>query len=92
MANTYTQNRTRVFQRGYPERFAQALGHNSKAVHRACAKHAEVTVPSLDDCEKDWEKNPKRNAQSKLVRVDCLPKTDCNLQANHCLGIKRRVP
>jgi hypothetical protein len=27
----------------------QALGHNSKAVHHACSKHAEVTVPSLDD-------------------------------------------
>jgi hypothetical protein len=32
----------------------QALGHNSKAVHRAYAKHAEVTVPSLDDWEKEW--------------------------------------
>ena len=32
---------------GYPERFAQqALGHNSKAVHHAYSKHAEVTVPS----------------------------------------------
>lgn len=33
---------------GYPERFAQqALGHNSKAVHHAYSKHAEVTVPSM---------------------------------------------
>jgi hypothetical protein len=33
-----------------PKHFAQqALGHNSKAIHRAYAKHAEVTVPSLDD-------------------------------------------
>jgi len=32
---------------GYPERFAkEALGHNSKAVHRAYAKHAQVRVPS----------------------------------------------
>ena len=38
---------------GYPERFAQAaLGHNSKAVHRAYARHAEVTLPSLDDYER----------------------------------------
>jgi hypothetical protein len=40
---------------GFPERFAQqALGHNSMAVHRAYAKHAEVTVPSLADWEKEW--------------------------------------
>lgn len=38
---------------GMPERFAQeALGHNSKAVHRAYAKKAQVKVPSLDDYEK----------------------------------------
>jgi len=30
---------------GYPERFAQmALGHNSKAVHRAYARKAQVVV------------------------------------------------
>jgi hypothetical protein len=33
---------------GYPERFAQeALGHNSKAVHRAYARKAQVVVPPL---------------------------------------------
>jgi hypothetical protein len=38
---------------GYPERFAQeALGHNSKAVHRAYARHAKVVVPSLAAYEK----------------------------------------
>ncbi len=38
---------------GYPERFAQeALGHNSKAVHRAYAKGAQVKIPSLEDYEK----------------------------------------
>ena len=37
---------------GYPERFAQeALGHNSKAVHRAYAKHAQVKLPALEDYE-----------------------------------------
>ena len=52
-------------------RFAQrALGHNSKAVHRAYAKHAEVTVPSLDDWEKVWQGNPQRNGQPKLLPVD----------------------
>jgi len=38
---------------GYPERFAQAaLGHNSKAVHRAYAKKAHVLIPTLEDYEK----------------------------------------
>jgi integrase len=37
---------------GYPERFAQeALGHNSKAVHRAYAKKAQVKLPSLEEYE-----------------------------------------
>jgi integrase len=38
---------------GYPERFAQAaLGHNSKAVHRAYARNAKVVLPSLASFEK----------------------------------------
>ena len=38
---------------GYPERFAQeALGHNSKAVHRAYARKAQVRLPSLESYEK----------------------------------------
>ncbi len=37
---------------GYPERFAQlALGHNSKAVHRAYARKAQVTLPPLEEFE-----------------------------------------
>ena len=37
---------------GYPERFAQeALGHNSKAVHRAYAKRALMRLPSLEEYE-----------------------------------------
>lgn len=48
---------------GYPLRFAEeALGHNSKAVHRAYARKAEVCVPCLDD----WEKT----MQEKMVNVD----------------------
>jgi hypothetical protein len=35
------------------------LGHNSKAVHHAYAKHAEVTVPSLDEWEKGWKEKQK---------------------------------
>jgi integrase len=38
---------------GYPERFAQeALGHQSKAVHRAYSKKAQVILPSLEDYER----------------------------------------
>jgi len=38
---------------GYPERFAQeALGHNSKAVHRAYARKAKVELPSLGEYER----------------------------------------
>jgi integrase len=37
---------------GYPERFAQeALGHNSKAIHRAYAKNAQVILPPLEEYE-----------------------------------------
>ena len=37
---------------GYAERFAQeALGHNSKAVHRAYARGARVMLPSLEEFE-----------------------------------------
>ena len=37
---------------GMPERFAQAaLGHNSKAIHRAYAKKAQIIAPSLEDYE-----------------------------------------
>ena len=38
-----------------PERFAQAaLGHNSKAIHRAYAKKAIIIAPSLEDYEQKF--------------------------------------
>jgi type IV secretion system protein TrbE len=41
------------FELGYPERFAQeALGHNSKAVHRSYSRKAKVRLPSLESYEK----------------------------------------
>jgi hypothetical protein len=65
---------TSIWKCGYPERFAQqALGHNSKVVHRAYAKRAEVTVPSLDDWEKQWGKNSQSNGQQKLMPMDFRP-------------------
>jgi len=42
---------------GYPERFAQeALGHNSKAVHRAYARKAKVELPPLSEYERQRTK------------------------------------
>jgi len=42
----------RAKEAGYPERFAmQALGHSSKAVHRAYAKKAQMKMPALEDYE-----------------------------------------
>jgi integrase len=38
---------------GMPERFAQAaLGHNSKAIHRAYAKKAVIIAPTIEDYER----------------------------------------
>lgn len=43
----------RAKQCGYPERFAQeALGHNSKAVHRSYSRKAKVRLPSLESYER----------------------------------------
>jgi integrase len=48
---------------GYPERFAQsALGHNSKAVHRAYAKRALVKLPSLEEYEERAVQKPAATA------------------------------
>jgi hypothetical protein len=46
------------------------LGHNSEAVRYAYSKHAEVTVPSLADWEKNWQQNPQRRALPKFLPVD----------------------
>jgi hypothetical protein len=34
-----------------------ALGHSSKAVHRAYAKHAQITLPPLEEYEKRMKSN-----------------------------------
>jgi hypothetical protein len=68
---------------GYPERFVQqALGHNSKAVHHAYSKHAEVTVPSLDDWEKEWGENSQRSGQPKLLPVNFRSPLAATAQSN----------
>ena len=62
----------RALKCGYPERFAQqALGLNCKAVYRAYSKNAEVTVPSLDDWEEQWNQNPPRSGIQSLL-AECL--------------------
>ena len=51
---------------GYPERFAQeALGHSSKAVHRAYARKAKVNLPSLESYE-------KRIRKAEVIRLPPL--------------------
>lgn len=48
---------------GYPERYAQeALGHKSKAVHRAYASKARVELPPLEEYE-------KRRAEQKVIAL-----------------------
>jgi hypothetical protein len=37
---------------------SQALGHNSKAVHRAYAKRALMKIPSLEDYEERASEKP----------------------------------
>lgn len=58
---------------GYPERFAQeALGHNSKAIHRAYARKAHVRLPSLESYE-------KQNMEDRIVPLrPSLPKREVN--------------
>ncbi|HEY3854094.1 MAG TPA: tyrosine-type recombinase/integrase [Verrucomicrobiae bacterium] len=55
---------------GYPERFAQeALGHNSKAVHRAYARKAQVELPSLGEYERQRAMFLEGKAQEAMPRV-----------------------
>ena len=57
----------RAKQCGYPERFAQeALGHNSKAVHRAYARRAQVKLPSLESYE-------RQAADGRIIQMPQLP-------------------
>jgi integrase len=53
----------RARQCGYPERMAQeALGHGSKAVHRAYARKAQVKVPALEEYERSKVAQPVAQA------------------------------
>ena len=57
-----------------PERFAQeALGHNSKAVHRAYSKKAQVKVPALEDYEKSFQQSNVIPVQFPKLHADSSP-------------------
>ena len=61
---------------GYPERFAQlALGHNSKAVHRAYARHAQVTLPPLEEYEREYQNKVVAMATIARPEPEALPAT-----------------
>jgi integrase len=61
---------------GYPERFAQeALGHNSKAIHRAYARKAQVRLPSLESYE-------KQNAEGRIIQLPTLRVENHHLVSN----------
>ena len=56
----------RAKQCGYPERFAQeALGHNSKAVHRAYARKVKVKLPPLESYE-------RQAAEGRIIQLPSL--------------------
>ena len=41
-------------------------------MHRAYAKHAEVTVPPLADWESEWQKNAQRATHENLHEGDSI--------------------
>ncbi|MCI0748849.1 MAG: tyrosine-type recombinase/integrase [Verrucomicrobia subdivision 3 bacterium] len=71
----------RAKQCGYPERFAQeALGHNSKAVHRAYARRAQVKLPSLESYE-------RQAAEGQIIQLPSLSsEKHTNGRAGHKVG------
>jgi hypothetical protein len=74
----------------YPKRFAiQALAGNSKAVHHAYSRHAEVTVPSLDDWEKEW--NSKTTDHRPLTTAPKLVPVDFRAGAAEAVGTDGEV-
>jgi hypothetical protein len=79
---------------GYPERFAQeALGHNSKAVHRAYARGANVKLPALEDYEKAFtasnviplnSQKGELNAAAKAHPCDGSQSYEATKMASYC--------
>src|ERR1017187_9425073 len=58
----------RAMEAGYPERFAmQALGHTSKAIHRAYSRKAQVKLPPLEEYERKIVPLPNVTKQEPAV-------------------------
>jgi hypothetical protein len=63
----------------YPERFAhQASGHNSKAVHHACPKRADLSRRSLGAC------CPNRMERGSATRSS----PECRTDAGNSMGFR----
>lgn len=61
----------RAAEAGFPERWAQqALGHGSKAVHRAYARKADATVPTPEAWLKEIEERARKEADSKVIEFN----------------------
>ncbi len=80
----------RALKCGYPLRFAQeALGHNSKAVHHAYSRNAEVIVPSLEDWEAHWQKSQATLAQAlPSVSLPAIPSTNTESEISSSETVK----
>ena len=52
------------------------------AVVPLCGTKVEVTVPSLDDWEKEWQENSQRSVQPKLLPVDFRSALPIIVQSN----------
>jgi len=68
----------RIRDLGQPRLISDLFQHDTRntrtcpAVVPHCGTKAEVIVPSLDDWEKEWGRNPQRSVQSKLLPVGFL--------------------
>ena len=45
-------------------------------MHHAYSKHADVTVPSLDDWERRWREDPRGQGTARVVAVDFNAQAD----------------
>jgi hypothetical protein len=72
-------------------RLSESRQPRFRTQHPAYSKHAEVTVPSLDDWEKQWKKNPYGMKQpNKVVAVDFWSNLDAPPSAGRNGSAARR--
>ena len=60
-------------------------------MHHAYSKHAEVTVPSLDDWEKNW-KTQKPQMLKAEIKMPALVQVDFEGQAATVAGTESEAP